>query len=163
MSAPGDAAPWGDLLRAGVASEEPDAPEPHEREAVDPLEAFAFSTGKMMFSGGDGAARNLCCAVQSAACGWWVHCPLPLWLAPPAAHGSPCLLPPPPTAVLVMLMIVWTTLGHKASASTKFLGEGSSACMLGLAVGAALFVARKLFHPDMLQDMLSFDPSSFFV
>ena len=66
-------------------------------------------------------------------------------------------------AVLVLLMVVWTTLGHKASASSRFLGEGSSACLLGLAVGAALFVTRKLFHPDFLQDMLSFDPSSFFV
>lgn len=67
------------------------------------------------------------------------------------------------TAVLVVLMIAWITLGHKFAASTKFAGEGSAACLLGLAVGAILVVARKLFHPEMLQSMLSFDPANFFM
>lgn len=67
------------------------------------------------------------------------------------------------TSVLVILMIAWITLGHKFAASTKFAGEGSAACLLGLAVGAALFVSRQLFHPKMLQNMLSFDPANFFM
>lgn len=64
---------------------------------------------------------------------------------------------------MVALMIVWSTLGHRFAASTRFAGEGSAACLLGLLVGLVLVVARKLFHPEVLQSMLSFDPSSFFV
>lgn len=67
------------------------------------------------------------------------------------------------TALMVALMIVWSTLGHRFAASTRFAGEGSAACLLGLLVGLVLVVARKLFHPEVLQSMLSFDPSSFFV
>ena len=68
-----------------------------------------------------------------------------------------------PAALLVALMIVWATLGHRFAASTRFAGEGSTACLLGLAVGLLLLVARKLFHPGVLQSMLSFDPANFFV
>lgn len=67
------------------------------------------------------------------------------------------------TALLVALMIVWSTLGHRFAASTQFAGEGSAACLLGLFVGALLVVARKLFHPEVLQSMLSFDAANFFV
>lgn len=69
----------------------------------------------------------------------------------------------PPAALLVALMIVWATLGHRFAGSTRFAGEGSAACLLGLAVGALCVVARKLFHPEVLQNMLSFDPANFFV
>lgn len=61
------------------------------------------------------------------------------------------------------LMIVWATLGHRFAASTQFAGEGSAACLLGLVVGVFLIVARKFFHPEVLQNMLSFDPANFFV
>ena len=60
-------------------------------------------------------------------------------------------------------MIVWATLGHRFAASTRFAGEGSAACLLGLLVGVLLVVARRLFHPNVLQAMLSFDPANFFV
>jgi formate-dependent nitrite reductase membrane component NrfD len=60
-------------------------------------------------------------------------------------------------------MIVWATLGHRFAASTRFVGEGSAACLLGLVVGLLLLVARHLFHPQVLQSMLSFDPANFFV
>lgn len=60
-------------------------------------------------------------------------------------------------------MILWTTLGHRFAASTRFCGEGSAACLLGLLVGLVCIVARRLFHPEILQDMLSFDPANFFV
>ena len=60
-------------------------------------------------------------------------------------------------------MIVWATLGHRFAASTRFAGEGSAACLLGLLVGVLLVVARRFFHPNVLQAMLSFDPANFFV
>ena len=56
MSGQGDAPPWGGLLRGRVASES-DVPESHEREEVDPLEAFAFSTGEGVFGGCGGASH----------------------------------------------------------------------------------------------------------
>ncbi|KAL4856839.1 Peptidyl-prolyl cis-trans isomerase [Chlorella vulgaris] len=67
------------------------------------------------------------------------------------------------TALLVALMIVWATLGHRFASNTRFAGEGSTACLLGLVVGLVLLLARPLFHPDVLQSMLSFDPANFFV
>ena len=73
---------------------------------------------------------------------------------------------PPPTraaATLVALLILWTTLGHRFAAKSRFVGEGSAACLLGLLVGLLFVVARRLFHPEVLQSMLSFDPANFFV
>ncbi|PRW60759.1 Na+ H+ antiporter [Chlorella sorokiniana] len=67
------------------------------------------------------------------------------------------------TALMMALMIVWATLGHRFANSTRFAGEGSAACLLGLVVGAVLLVARHLFHPEVLQSMLSFDAANFFV
>ena len=64
---------------------------------------------------------------------------------------------------MMTLMIVWATLGHRFANWTRFAGEGSAACLLGLVVGAVVLLARKLFHPEVLQDMLSFDPANFFV
>ncbi|KAI7845128.1 hypothetical protein COHA_001333 [Chlorella ohadii] len=64
---------------------------------------------------------------------------------------------------MMALMIVWATLGHRFANSTRFAGEGSAACLLGLVVGAVLLVARHLFHPEVLQSMLSFDAANFFV
>lgn len=64
---------------------------------------------------------------------------------------------------MMTLMIIWATLGHRFAGWTRFAGEGSAACLLGLVVGAVLLVARSLFHPELLQDMLSFDPANFFV
>lgn len=81
---------------------------------------------------------------------------------PQAASAHPAAIPLC-AALMVALMIVWSTLGHRFAASTRFAGEGSAACLLGLVVGLVLVVARKLFHPEVLQSMLSFDPSSFFV
>lgn len=66
-------------------------------------------------------------------------------------------------ALMMALMIVWATLGHRFANSTRFAGEGSAACLLGLVVGAVLLVARPLFHPEVLQSMLSFDAANFFV
>jgi hypothetical protein len=60
-------------------------------------------------------------------------------------------------------MIVWATLGHRFASNTRFAGEASTACLLGLAVGFLLLVLRRLFHPQVLQSMLSFDPANFFV
>lgn len=68
-----------------------------------------------------------------------------------------------PAALLVALMIVWATLGHRFASNTRFAGEGSTACLLGLVVGLVLLLARPLFHPEVLQSMLSFDPANFFV
>ena len=69
--------------------------------------------------------------------------------------GAACLLPslalptrPPPPA---------------RRRSTKFAGEGSAACLLGLLVGAALLLARRLFPVEVLQEMLEFTPENFFV
>lgn len=89
------------------------------------------------------------------------HLPMLLRIRP-----APCL-PPHLTAMcaalLVTLMIIWSTLGHRFAASTRFAGDGSTACLLGLVVGLLMVVARKLFHPGVLQSMLSFDPANFFV
>ena len=81
----------------------------------------------------------------------------------PTRCAAPLLSPPRLAALLVALMIVWATLGHRFAASTRYVGEGSAACLLGLAVGLLLVVARRLFHPEVLQGMLSFDPANFFV
>jgi hypothetical protein len=74
---------------------------------------------------------------------------------------APLAAAPRLAALLVALMIVWATLGHRVAASSRFVGEGSAACLLGLAVGLLLVVARRLFHPEVLQGLLSFDPANF--
>ncbi len=95
------------------------------------------------------------------------------------------------TALLVAVMIAWSTLGHKlagrwaafiwpaspglrqaqqglpapwtANCRSKLLGEGSAACLMGLAAGLVLLVFEKLFHPEVLQAILQFDPENFFM
>lgn len=123
----------------------------------DPLHTANLSTGEGV---GRGRPRRGA-AHPPAAAAVNERAPALAGRASPAALARlPCT---PPTALMMALMIVWATLGHRFANSTRFAGEGSAACLLGLVVGAVLLVARHLFHPEVLQSMLSFDAANFFV
>eukprot|EP00884_Botryococcus_braunii_P001728 jgi/Botrbrau1/11556/Bobra.60_1s0010.1 len=68
------------------------------------------------------------------------------------------------TGMMVFAMIVWMTLGHKLAHSTKFVGEGMSAALTGLAMGFILLTLRgSMLSPKVTQQLLTFDHSNFFV
>ena len=46
---------------------------------------------------------------------------------------------------------------------SKLVGEGSAACLMGLAVGLLLLVSQKLIHEEILQAILQFDVENFFM
>lgn len=128
-----------------------EATQPSDGHQPDALHTASLSTG----AAGAGAREP----VNSGKRGEEGALPASLLLS----RHAPLAAPPRIAALLVALMIVWATLGHRFAASTRFVGEGSAACLLGLAVGLLLVVARRLFHPEVLQGMLSFDPANFFV
>ncbi len=65
---------------------------------------------------------------------------------------------------MVLLLVLWSSLGHMAVGRTKYLGEGSCACALGLISGALLLLLRRFTGVDReaLRQLLTFNPADFF-
>lgn len=65
---------------------------------------------------------------------------------------------------MVLLLVLWSSLGHMAVSRTKYLGEGSCACALGLLAGALLLLLRRATGVDReaLRQLLTFNPADFF-
>lgn len=48
------------------------------------------------------------------------------------------------------------------SRSTKYVGEGSAACMLGLFTGTVVLAMQRYLTEDSLHQLLTFHPADFF-
>lgn len=66
--------------------------------------------------------------------------------------------------MLVLLVILWSLVGHKVAARSRHLTEGSVACLLGLATGVVLLVVAAAGGPGgvVARRMLAFNPGGFF-
>lgn len=66
--------------------------------------------------------------------------------------------------VLVLLVIIWSLLGHKAAARSQHLMEGSAACLLGLATGVVLLTVHISGSrgAEVAARLLEFNAGSFF-
>lgn len=65
---------------------------------------------------------------------------------------------------MVLLLVLWSSVGHMAVRRTKFLGEGSCACAMGLLSGFILLIVRRATGMDReaLRQLLTFNPADFF-
>lgn len=45
---------------------------------------------------------------------------------------------------------------------TKYVGEGSAACMLGLCTGLVILMLQRYLTEDSLHQLLTFNPADFF-
>lgn len=68
------------------------------------------------------------------------------------------------TGLMVLLLVLWSSLGHMAVQRTKYLGEGSCACAMGLLSGFLLLIVRRATNIDQeaLRQLLTFNPADFF-
>lgn len=66
--------------------------------------------------------------------------------------------------LMVFLLVLWSSVGHMVVSRTKYLGEGSCACALGLISGALLLLLRRVtgIHEEALRQLLTFNPADFF-
>lgn len=64
--------------------------------------------------------------------------------------------------VLVFLLAVWTIAGHNISQRTKYLGEGSTACIMGLVTGALLLAFHHYINKGVIHELLVFNSATFF-
>ncbi|CAL5219929.1 g1861 [Coccomyxa viridis] len=66
--------------------------------------------------------------------------------------------------MMVFSMVIWMSLGHKLSHSSKYVGEGMSASITGLALGFAVLVLGNIFLEEgVTEQLLTFNHSNFFV
>lgn len=66
------------------------------------------------------------------------------------------------TGLMVLMMILYASLGHKIAARTKYVGEGSAACMLGLFTGLVVLTMQRYLTESSLHQLLTFNPADFF-
>lgn len=52
---------------------------------------------------------------------------------------------------------------HECMRRTKYLGEGSAACGMGLIMGVFILVIQKYLSEDAVHNLLTFNPADFFV
>jgi hypothetical protein len=64
----------------------------------------------------------------------------------------------------VLLVLLWSLVGHRVAARSPHLTEGSAACLLGLATGLVLLVVHAAGGAGsaVAARMLSFNAGSFF-
>lgn len=65
---------------------------------------------------------------------------------------------------MVFLLVVWASIGHKLASRSRYLGEGSVACGMGLAAGTILLIFQHFTSLDKeaLRQLLTFNPADFF-
>ena len=51
---------------------------------------------------------------------------------------------------------------HTVLCRTKYVGEGSAACMFGLIMGLIILVLQNQFSADAIHQLLTFNPIDFF-
>ncbi|KAI8467124.1 MAG: putative sodium/hydrogen exchanger, partial [Monoraphidium minutum] len=68
------------------------------------------------------------------------------------------------TGLLVLLVILWSLAGHRVARRSRYLTEGSAACLLGLATGLGLLAAHGSggVGREVARRMLAFDAGGFF-
>ncbi|KAK9819478.1 hypothetical protein WJX81_001339, partial [Elliptochloris bilobata] len=66
------------------------------------------------------------------------------------------------TGVLVLLMVLWSSLGHHIASRTQYLGEWSAACAMGLITGLVILILQRYLNPDVVHQLLTFNPADFF-
>ncbi len=78
--------------------------------------------------------------------------------------SKPQLRVRPRAGLMVLLLVLWSSVGHMAVSRTKYLGEGSCACALGLLSGLLLLILRRATNIDQeaLRQLLTFNPADFF-
>ncbi|DBA95471.1 TPA: hypothetical protein ACH3X3_013336 [Trebouxia sp. C0006] len=64
--------------------------------------------------------------------------------------------------MIVFLLLLWAAIGHRITARLSFVGDGMTACGLGLAMGLALLAAHEFLGEESLHAMLTFNPGNFF-
>ena len=69
-----------------------------------------------------------------------------------------------PAGLMVFLLLAWASVGHKAASRSRYLGEGSVACAMGLGTGLALLMVQRFTAMDQeaLRQLLTFNPADFF-
>ena len=67
--------------------------------------------------------------------------------------------------MMAFSMVTWLSAGHAAARASRYVGEGTSAALTGLALGLALLAARSagLLPAELTQQLLTFNHSNFFV
>ena len=65
---------------------------------------------------------------------------------------------------MVFLLVVWASIGHKLASRSRYLGEGSVACGMGLAAGTILLIFQHFttLDKEALRQLLTFNPADFF-
>ncbi|CAL8467488.1 g7026 [Coccomyxa elongata] len=66
------------------------------------------------------------------------------------------------TGLMVLLMVLWSAIGHQIASRTKYLGEWSAACILGLLTGLVILIMQRYMSADVVHQLLTFNPADFF-
>ncbi|KAK9803320.1 hypothetical protein WJX73_001939 [Symbiochloris irregularis] len=66
-------------------------------------------------------------------------------------------------SLMVLLIVLWSSCGHMLASRTKYLGEGSAACGMGLIMGVFILIIQKYLSEDAVHNLLTFNPADFFV
>ncbi|KAK9850077.1 hypothetical protein WJX84_003336 [Apatococcus fuscideae] len=66
------------------------------------------------------------------------------------------------TGLMVLLIVLWSSFGHKLAASSKYIGEGSAACGMGLLTGLIVVISQRYLSAESVHQLLTFNPADFF-
>eukprot|EP00884_Botryococcus_braunii_P015756 jgi/Botrbrau1/2864/Bobra.0036s0009.1 len=89
--------------------------------------------------------------------------PMPAVAAPADAPGDdPVEQSSFTMGILVLLMVLWSSVGHQIAARTKYIGDASTACAMGLFTGLAVLVLQRYISADAVHQLLTFNPAEFF-
>eukprot|EP01025_Chloroclados_australasicus_P048533 TRINITY_DN5501_c0_g1_i6.p2 TRINITY_DN5501_c0_g1~~TRINITY_DN5501_c0_g1_i6.p2 ORF type:complete len:287 (-),score=36.04 TRINITY_DN5501_c0_g1_i6:20-880(-) len=66
------------------------------------------------------------------------------------------------TGILILLLVLWTTIGYSVAQRSKFIGEGSAAAILGLGAGLIIVIAHNQMEKNVVRELLVFDSAQFF-
>ncbi|KAK9825253.1 hypothetical protein WJX74_003416 [Apatococcus lobatus] len=90
----------------------------------------------------------------------------PAAAAAAAAAGSTTLDPVETysfnTGLMVLLIVLWSSFGHKVAATSKYIGEGSVACGMGLLTGLIVIILQRYLSAESVHQLLTFNPADFF-